>query len=66
MQYMDIAISGDKVYIYNEQQCQIYTVSGHRLFDGTFGRSIRAMIPGAGLSDLLVVTEGEVDSVRLH
>lgn len=66
MQYMDIAISGDKVYIYNEQQCQIYTVSGHRLFDGNFGRSIRAMIPGAGLSDLLVVTEGEVDSVRLH
>lgn len=66
MQYTDIDVAGDKVYIHNEQECQIFTISGRRLFDGKFDRPIRAMIPGAGLSDLLVVTDGEVDSVRLH
>ena len=66
MQYTDISIAGDKVYINNEQQCQVFTIGGRCLFDGTFGRNIRALIPGADLSDLLVVTGGEVDSVRLH
>ena len=66
MQYTDIDLAGDKVYIHNEQECQIFTISGRCLFDGKFDKSIRAMIPGAGLSDLLVVTDGEVDSVRLH
>ena len=66
MQYTDIAIGGDKIYIHNEQECQIFTISGRCLFNGSFDKSIRALIPGAGLSDLLVVTAGEVDSVRLH
>lgn len=66
MQYTDIDVAGDKVYIHNEQECQIFTISGRCLFNGKFDKSIRAMIPGAGLSDLLVVTDGEVDSVRLH
>ncbi|MDO5133455.1 MAG: DUF5711 family protein [Eubacteriales bacterium] len=66
MQYSDILIAGDKVYIYNGQQCQIYTLGGRCLFDGSFGRTIRALAPGARLSDLLVVTGGEVNLVRLH
>ena len=66
MQYTDIDIAGDKIYIHNEKECQIFTISGRCLFNGKFERPIRAMIPGAGLSDLLVVTDGEVDSVRLH
>lgn len=66
MQYTDIDLAGDKVYIHNEHECQIYTIGGRRLFDGKFDKPISAMIPGAGLSDLLVVTDGEVDSVRLH
>ena len=64
--YSDIIIEGDKVYIYNAQQLQIYTIGGRCLFEGEPGRAIRAVIPGGNLSDLLIVTEGEVDSVRLH
>ena len=66
MQYKDIKIVGDKVYINNDRQCQIFTLSGRCLFDGELDRSISALIPGAGLSDLLVVTGGEIDSVNLH
>lgn len=66
MQYTDVDIAGDKVYIHNEQECQIFTIGGHCLFNGKIDKPISAMIPGAGLSDLLVVTDGEVDSVRLH
>ena len=66
MQFTDISIAGDKVYIYDEKQCQIFTIGGDCLFDGELGKSIRAMIPGADLSDILVVTGGEIDSVHLH
>ena len=66
MSYTDISIAGDKVYINNDQKLQIYTIAGRLVYDGTFGRTIRALIPGASLSDLLVVTAEEVDRVRLH
>ena len=66
MQFTDIAIAGDKVYIYDEKNCQIFTIDGHCLFNGELGKSIRAMIPGADLSDILVVSGGEIDSVHLH
>lgn len=66
MQYTSIQIAGDKVYINNEQDCQIYTLGGRCLYNGSFGRPISTLVPGAGLGDLLVVTGGEIDSVRLH
>jgi len=66
MQYTNIQIAGDKVYINNEQDCQIYTLGGRCLYNGSFGRPISTLVPGAGLGDLLVVTGGEIDSVRLH
>lgn len=66
MQFTHLAIAGDKVYIYNEHECQIYSMNGQCLYDGSFGSSIRALIPGATLNDLLVVTAGEIDSVRLR
>ena len=66
MQYTDIDIAGDKIYIHNDQECQIFTVGGRCLFKGKLEKPVYAVIPGARLSDLLVVTDGEVDSVRLH
>ena len=66
MQYTDIDIAGDKIYIHNDQECQIFTAGGRCLFKGKFEKPVYAVIPGARLSDLLVVTDGEVDSVRLH
>ena len=66
MQFTDIAIAGDKVYIYDEKNCQIFTIDGRCLFNGELGKSIRAMIPGPELSDILVVSGGEIDSVHLH
>ncbi len=66
MQFTHLAIAGDKVYINNEHECQIYSMNGQCLYDGSFGSSIRALIPGATLNDLMVVTAGEIDSVRLR
>ena len=66
MQFTHLAIAGDKVYINNEHECQIYSLNGQCLYDGDIGSSIRALIPGATLNDLLVVTAGEIDSVRLR
>ena len=66
MQYKEIKIAGDKIYINNDQECQIFDLSGRCIFKGNLGRTISALIPGTGLNDLLVVTGGEIDSVRLH
>ena len=65
MQFTHLSIAGDKVYINNEHECQIYSLNGQCLYNGSLGSSIRALIPGATLNDLLVVTAGEIDSVRL-
>ena len=66
MQFTHLSIAGDKVYINNEHECQIYSLNGQCLYNGSLGSSIRALIPGATLNDLLVVTAGEIDSVRLR
>lgn len=66
MRYSNITISGDKVYINNERQCRIYSLDGRCLYSGEFGKTILALIPGARITDLLAVTEGEVDAVRLY
>lgn len=66
MRYSNITISGDKVYINNERQCRIYSLDGRCLYSGEFGKTILALIPGARLTDLLAVTEGEVDAVKLY
>lgn len=66
MQFTHLAIAGDKVYINNEHECQIYSLNGQCLYNGSLGSSIRALIPGATLNDLMVVTAGEIDSVRLR
>ena len=54
MQYTDIDIAGDKIYIHNDQECQIFTAGGRCLFKGKFEKPVYAVIPGARLSDLLV------------
>ena len=66
MQFTHLSIAGDKVYINNEHECQIYSLNGQCLYNGSLGSSIRALIPGATLNDLMVVTAGEIDSVRLR
>ncbi|MDO5477383.1 MAG: DUF5711 family protein [Eubacteriales bacterium] len=66
MRFNEIAIAGDKVYIHNEHQLQIYTLGGRNLYDGELSGMIRALIPGASLSDLLVVTGSEVNAVHLR
>lgn len=66
MQFNNISIAGDKVYMNNEHKVQIYSLGGRCLYDGEFTGQIRALIPGGRLNDLLAVTGSEVDSVRLH
>ena len=66
MVYDDIQIKGNRVYINNEQNMQIYTTDGREIFNGGFDRAVRVLIPPSGLSGIAVVAENEIDKVNLR
>ena len=47
MDFTDLQINGDYIYINNDSELQIYTTGGRRIFDGSLGVSIRALIPSS-------------------
>ena len=65
MDFTDLQINGDYIYINNDSELQIYTTGGRRIFDGSLGVSIRALIPSSRPRRLTVVTESTIDTVTL-
>ena len=65
MDFTDLQINGDYIYINNDSELQIYTTGGRRIFDGSLGVSIRALIPSSRPRRLTVVTESTIEAVTL-
>ena len=66
MVFDDIQISGDRIYINNEQSMQIFTLNGREIFGGGFDRTVKVLIPSWRLGGLAAVTENEIDSIKLR
>lgn len=66
MDYTNLQISGNRVYINNDQECQIYKLNGRELYSGSLGTSIKALIPDAHSDRISVVTENELDTLQLR
>lgn len=66
MDYTGIQISGNRVYINNDQECRIYKINGREVFSGSLGTSVRALIPDVHSDRISVVTENELDTMQLH
>lgn len=66
MEYTDLQICGNRVYIHNDHDLQIYSIHGREIYSGTLDKSITSLIPSESLGSLTAVTENEIDRVVLH
>ena len=66
MDFTTLQISGGYIYLNNDQELQVYTVRGREIFNGTIGTTVRAVIPSSIPRRMTVVTDSEIDTLRLH
>ena len=65
-QYTHADIDGDKVILYNEDSCRIYTMSGRLKFSGTFDFSVAKIRSGRFPNTLIVTGPENMQEIRLQ
>ena len=65
-QYTHADIDGDKVILYNEDSCRIYTMSGRLKFSGTFDFSVAKIRSGRFPNTLIVTGPANMQEIRLQ
>lgn len=63
--YTDIIVKKDTIYVYNETECLIYNVDGVEKFSGNLGRSAKLLIPSDDIRKMKLVTDTSIDDVEL-
>lgn len=67
MDYSEIQLAGDRIYMNNAQECMIYTVDGVQKYSGTFADDVRKLIPSAtSRTRHAVVTDAGIQEMRLE
>lgn len=66
MNFTGLQIVGNKVYINNDQECQIFKISGREIFSGGLESPIKALIPDETGGRISVVTENELNTLQLR
>lgn len=65
MEYTDIVFADDQVVIYNESECQVYTMSGVEKYSGYFEKAVYALIPTSSSYRYILVTADSIDTIEL-
>ena len=65
MDFTTLQIVGGCIYLNNDQELQIYTIRGREIFNGSIGTTVRAVIPSAQARRMTIVTESEIETLRL-
>lgn len=65
MEYRNVVLKGENVYIYGETECCIYSMSGVEKFSGAMNRNINLLIPGDSVSSFTLVSRESIDTVKL-
>lgn len=65
LEYRNVVLKGENVYIYGETECCIYSLSGVEKFNGAMNRNISLLIPGDSISSFTLVSQESIDTVEL-
>lgn len=65
LEYRNIVLKGENVYIYGETECCIYSLSGVEKYNGTMNTNISLLIPGDSVSKFVLVSQESIDTVEL-
>lgn len=65
LEYRNVVLSGENIYIYGETECCIYNMAGVEKFRGTMQESISLLIPGESIGRFTLVNQESIDVVEL-
>lgn len=65
MEYTDIVFNKDQIIIYNDLDCQIFSMNGVEKFAGSFEKNASLVIPTSSAYRYLVVTSDSIDTIEL-
>lgn len=65
LEYRNVVLSGENIYIYGETECCIYNMAGVEKFRGTMKESISLLIPGESIGRFTLVNQESIDVVEL-
>ncbi len=63
--YTDIFFGKDTLVIYNETECQVFTMDGMEKYHGNFAKTVRLMLPVGNAYKYLLVTDDTIDTIQL-
>lgn len=63
--YTDIFFEENDMVIYNEAECQIFTMEGVEKYRGNFSKSVRLMLPAGSSYKYYLVTDNTIDTIQL-
>lgn len=66
IEYSDILFQEDRIIIYNESECLIYSSSGAEKYRGQFERAVLVLIPQSNARWYMIVTPDSIDTVELQ
>lgn len=65
IEYKNIILSGENIYIYGETECLIYNTFGIQKYAGTMEKSISLIIPGSQVDKLTLVSSDTIQNLQL-
>lgn len=65
VEYRNVILKNESIYIYGESECCIYNLSGVEKFNGALDRNISLLIPGDTISKFTLVSQEAIDAVEL-
>lgn len=63
---LKVILQDEKVILYNETECQIYTMQGVLKYSGTFEKTVNILIPQDASNRYMLVTPNSLDIVELR
>lgn len=65
IEYRNVALKGENIYIYGEGECCIYNLSGVEKFKGVLNENISLLIPGDSVGRFTLVRQESIDAMEL-
>ena len=66
MDFTDILIDYDRIYIYDEQMLMVYDIDGTKKFEGAFGKSVDVLFPSSRIDRMAVITNDGLERLTLN
>ncbi|MBQ2288790.1 MAG: hypothetical protein II251_08815 [Lachnospiraceae bacterium] len=63
--YKSVSASDDKILLYNDQECEIYSYHGHKIFQHEFDRNIESLFPGNTSGQYILLDTQSVQTITL-